>query len=183
MARKRKFEKDIHPADKYADSMKLKDLKRECVIRGLPFDQAIGMSIFNMMSWFRENFYNKIDTHLLNKFDDWQEEEILKRAKEKGINPEYTVHPSLRLGYIAERDGEGNIIKRKNVKMIIKRKKVKRERTKDNLFSGTKKAYTYELQQNGKTKQEVIKLVMEKFPEASEKSIGIWFNKSKKIKK
>ena len=40
---------------------------------------------------------------------------------------------------------------------------------------------TFELQQQGKTKVEVIEIIKEEYPDASEKSIGIWFNKSRKL--
>lgn len=179
--KKRKFESNIHPADKWMENMKFKDLKRECVVRGMPFEDAINLGIPEMASFLRKNFHEKTNHELLNKFDDWQEKKILEICEQKDIDPNTMIHPSLRLGYIAEKDDDGNVIKRKRVKVIVAKKKEKRERTDDGLFTGTKKAYTFKLQMEGHTKDMVIEKVKEKFPEASDKSISIWFNKSKKL--
>lgn len=179
--KKRKFETNLHPATAYLDKMTLKDIKRECVVRGIAFYEVVSRDIPYLTNWFIDNFYNKTDHSLLDQFDDWQEAEVTKAYEAKGETP--YLHPALRLGYIAEKDGDGNVTKKKRAKVIIAKKKDKRERTKEGLFSGTKKAYTFQLQKDGKTKEETIALVKEQFPEASEKSISIWFNKSKKSPK
>lgn len=176
--KKRKFEKNLHPATAYIEKLTLRDLKRECVVRGMPFEEVVRSTVPMLNNWFRDNFHNKTNHSLLDQYDDWWEIEV-KAAAEKRGEPVY-LHPMLRLGYIAEKDSDGNVTKKKRVKVIIAKKKVKRERTEEGLFSGTKKAYTYKLQKDGKSKEETISLVMAQFPEASEKSIGIWFNKSKK---
>lgn len=184
MARKkRKFERNIPDAYKWIENMKLKDLKRECVIRGIPFEDVINKSIPQLSTWLFGNFMLPVDHALLDKYDDWQEKQVVEALVKKGEDPSYIVHPSLRLGYISEKDDDGNIIKRKRVKTIVPKKKKKRERTEQGVFSGTKKAYTYQLQSEGYDKKDVISMVMDKFPEAKEKSIGIWFNKAKKLKK
>ena len=181
--KKRKFERNLTDVDKWLGNMKLKDLKRECVVRGLEFQKVIELSIPELSSWLRANFDTPTDHSLLDKFDDWQEVEIIEAMREKGEEPGYFVHPSLRLGYVGEKDDEGIIIKRKRVKTIIPRKKKKRERTEQGIFTGTKKAYTFQLQSEGYDKKDVIQMVKDKFPEAVDKSIGIWFNKAKKLKK
>ena len=177
---------NLHPADGYFSKMKYKDLKRECVVRGMPFEEVLNSDTVKLYHYFKDHFYDVVVHSLLDKFDDWQEQQI-KEAMEKKGEPQKVIgmmtHPSLRLGYIAEKDEEGNTIKKKRAKMIVRKIKKKRERTSDNIFKGTKKAYAFDLQQMGKTKSEVIKLVMEKFPDASEKSISVWFNKSKKLHK
>ena len=187
MSRKRrKYEMNLHPADGHFRNMKYKDIKRECVVRGMPFQEIVEGDIIKLYHFFKDHFYDDINHNLLDKFDDWQEEKVKGAMEKKGESDNVIgllVHPSLRLGYVAEKDEEGNITKRKRAKMITKRLKKKRERTLDNIFKGTKKAYTFELQQQGKSKAEVIKIVMEKFPDASEKSISVWFNKSKKLHK
>lgn len=179
--KKRKFESNIHPADKWMENMKFKDLKRECVLRGIPFEKVLSAGIPELSGYLRTHFYDKIDHSRLDKYDDWQEDLIRKAGESKGVDNSYLIQPSLRLGYIAEKDDEGNVTKRHRVKTIVAKKKVKRDRTEQGLFSGTKKAYTYQLQKEGKTRPEVVKMVLEQFPDASEKSIGIWFNKAKKL--
>ena len=182
MARKkRKFEMNLNPADAWLDKMTLRDMKRECVVRGIEFEKILSLGVPGLSNWFRENFHLKTDHSRLDAYDEWWETEVKKAYLLKG-EVAY-LHPALRLGYVAEKDEDGTVIKRKRAKVIIAKKKEKRERTIGGLFSGTKKAYTFQLQKEGKSKEDVIKLVIEQFPEASAKSIGIWFNKSKKTPK
>ena len=184
MSRKRrKYEQNLHPADGHFQNMKFKDLKRECVIRNMPFPLVLSSDVTVLYYYFKEHFYDNLNHKLLDEFDDYQEAKIKEVLTAKGEDSSLLIHPSLRLGYIAEKDDEGNTIKKKRARTVIKKLKRKRERTGDNIFQGTKKAYTFELQQKGKSKEEVTKEVMSKFPEASEKSISIWYNKSKKLHK
>jgi hypothetical protein len=173
---------DRHPADAKLIDFTNKDLKREVVIRGMPFMKVITTAWVGLAVYYRENFFKKTNPALLDEFDKWQEEEILKSLNAKGKKIEsWATDPRLRLGFIGETDGEGNTLTIKRIKGISSRvKKPKRERTFNNIYAGTKKAMTYELQKNGVSKEETIKLVKEKFPEANDKSIGIWYNKSKK---
>lgn len=180
MGRKRKFEKQMTTADKYIKGLKFKDLKRECVVRGMPFNDVISGGIPKLTGWLWKNFNENIQHQKLDEFDDWQEQQIKDLLESRGEINDSLFHPSLRLGYIAEKDEEGNTLKRKRVKTIVGKKRNKRERTTNNLFKGTKKAYTFELQQSGLSKEKVVELVKERFPEAIEKSIHIWYNKSRK---
>lgn len=184
MSRKRrKFEMNIPDADKYMSNLKFKDLKRECVIRGMEFEAVVSQGVIHLSNWLRTNFMVVPKHELLNAFDEWQEEQIRIAMRAKSQNPEEIIHSSLRLGYIAETDEDGNVTKRKRVKTVIRKRKKKRDRTSDGIFQGTKKAFTFTLQQQGFSKEEVIKKVKEQYPEASEKSVGIWFNKSRKLHK
>ena len=178
--KKRKFESRLKDADKWLEKLTLKDLKRECVVRGLEFDKVVDMDIPDLSNWFRANFIVATNHDLLDMFDDWNEKQIIEACDKKGIDPKDFIHPSLRLGYIAETDEEGTVTKKHRVKVLVSKKKKKRERTVEGLFSGTKKAYTYKLQKDGLSKPEVVKKVLELFPDASPKSVGIWFNKSRK---
>ena len=172
---------NLNPADAHLRNMTFKDLKRECVARGYPFEDLVKSNIPDLTNWFRENFLVTPVNELVDAFDDWQEEQIRISMLAKGQDPNSVIHPALRLGFIAERDEDGNVTKAKRTKMLIKKKKRKRERTNDGIFKGTKKSLTFDLQKQGKSKEETIKEVMAQFPEASEKSIGIWYNKAKKL--
>lgn len=183
MGKRRKFERNMTDADKFIKNLKFKDLKRECVIRGKPFMDVLKNDIPGLSNWLRYNFDLPIDHNLLDTFDDWQEDQIKESMLARGDYDETLLHPSLRLGFIAERDDDGKVTKRKRAKTLVGRKKKKRERTKDNIYNGTKKAYTFELQREGLTREEVILMVKDKFPEAVDKSIGIWYNKAKKLHK
>ena len=177
--KKRKFEMNLHPADAHLRNLKYRDLQKECVIRGMPFELVAGQDIPSLSSFFRKHFHDPSNHELLNQYDDWIESKIKDQLDARGDDDRSLLHPSLRLGYIGEKDEEGNT-KKKRVRTTVKKKKKKRERTNDNVFKGTKKALAFELQGIGKSKKEVIKEVKEKFPDANEKSIGIWFNKARK---
>lgn len=179
--KKRKFEENATAADAHLRDMKFKDLKRECVSRGMDFEDVIAGNIPKLSNWFRDHYFDPVLPKLLDQFDDWQEELIRDAMLKKGQDPNTVIHPALRLGYIAEKDEEGNVTKAKRVKLLVKKKKKKRERTQDGIFQGTKKSLTYTLQKEGKSKEETIKTVLEQFPDASEKSISIWYNKAKKF--
>lgn len=179
--KKRKFEMNLPASYRYIENLRYKDLKRECVVRGMEFSKVVAADISALTSFFTNNFYVKTKHELLDLFDDWQEAEVIKAIEAKGEDPSSYIHPSLRLGYVAEKDDEGNVTKRKRAKVIVAKVKAKRDRTNDGLFSGTKKAYTFQLQKEGKTKAETLEAVLKQFPEASEKSVGIWYNKARKL--
>lgn len=161
------------PEEKELAGLKLPDLKRQCIMRGYPFSALGESSVLDLQSFFIHNYYKEKDVSLLDKYDDYIEDMVKARNWDRSL-----IHPDLRLGRIAEKDEDGNITKRKRLGIRIKKKK--RKRTSDGLFAGTKKAYTYELVKAKKTKEEIIKLVIEKFPDAKEKSIVIWANRAKR---
>lgn len=148
-----------------------KDLKREVVIRGMPFSDVLNGTFPHLSHWLLNNSHKPIDDNLLEQFDNYQDNILRDLGK-----PEL-IHSSLRLGYLGEKDDSEPVIKK--VKEP-KEKKPPREKNSSGLYKGTKKAYTFELQQKGKTLEQVTIKVKRKFPEAKDKSIKIWFNKSKK---
>lgn len=162
-------------AIKYVENLNLTDLKRGCVSRGLEFQEVGNKSILNLQSWYLRNFDNPIDEGLLEKFDIWCEELLSARGNDGPM-----LSSTFRLSAVAERDAEGKITKRKRIKRLGGKIRKKKARTSEGLFQGTKKAYTYELVKQGKTKAEAILEVIDKFPDAKEKSIGIWYNRAKK---
>lgn len=147
-----------------------KDLKIECIIRNMPFEDVLRADFFRLSNYLQSNVLAKKNLDLLEKFDDYLDNELLKRGK-----PEL-VHSSLRLGYV-KRDEDDSVIK--VVKEKIE-KKAPRQKDTNGLFQGTMKSYTYQLQKKGKTSEQVLVKVLRKFPEAKAKSVKIWFNKSKK---
>jgi len=159
---------------KTSPNMTLKDIKRNCIARGMGFNDLVDSTIPSLQSWLHYNNNNDIEPNRLDEFDDWVEKILL----EKGSGD--LIHPNLRLGYIGEKDKDGNVKKTKRVKGIKKKRK-KREKTKDGIYAGTKKALTFKLQQKGRSLDRTIKKVMRKFPDASEKSIKIWYKKSARL--
>jgi hypothetical protein len=154
-------------------NLRLKDLQRECVIRGMDFWQVPECSVLNLHSWLVKNWDNPIDKKLIFEYDKYMDEEL------EALGRSDLIHPSLSLGYFENPD-TGEITK-KRVKEVNPQRKFKKERTSEGIFTGTKKAYTYELAKKGIPKPEAIDLVIEKYPEANEKSISIWYNKAKKL--
>lgn len=160
------------------ENMNIKDLKRNCIVRGMPFEMVVQSGIPDLESWFIRNGAAPIDHELLDQFDNWVEEYL---QKERGIDPNgpngALLSPMLRLGFFGE-DEDGNV-KVKRIKGIKKKKK-KRKKTEDGIFAGTKKALTFECVKRGLSKEETIKKVTKEFPEAKDKSIGIWYNSARK---
>lgn len=176
MAKKRKFERNLAPGLGEIQNMTFKDLRRACVVKGMPFDEVLQGTFPSLNKWFLQNYSNKVDTTLLDKYDD-HVESILKAKKSP--DTKFLTDPSLRLGYVGEEDEDGNV-KMKRIKGLPKRKKVKKEKTAQGIYKGTKKALTFELALKGVSKEKTIKEVLKTFPEAQEKSIGIWYNRAMK---
>ena len=85
--------------------------------------------------------------------------------------------PFIRLGFIGEVDPDtGETISFKRPRKI-KKDKVRRERNEANLLTGTKKSLTFECFKNGISIEDTVEKVTDKFPEAVEKSIRIWYKK------
>lgn len=159
---------------KSTKQMNYKDLKRNVVVRGMEFDKVVNGDFPTLQNWLHFNRDKPINTDLLDQYDDYIDDILRQRGKHE------LIHPSLRLGYIGERDDEGNVITRKKVPKLKKQPKAKRERTKDGIFKGTKKAYVFESQGKGWSLKKTIRKTLARFPEASEKSIKIWFKKAEK---
>lgn len=157
-----------------ANQRTYRDMKRMCIVRGMDFEELLRGDFTRLHSWLHKNWGNKINEELLTKFDDWMDEELLK-----GGNADL-IHPNLRLGYISDGREDENEGSNKIKKKEKTEPKVKKEKTEDGIFSGTKKALTYSLQKAGESLEDTITKVIEKFPDASDKSIKIWFKKCKR---
>lgn len=163
---------------KYVESLNLPDLKRACIMRGLEFEKVGDLSTLGLQSWFLKNFDLPVDHKLLEEYDIWAEDLLRSRNVDEAL-----LNPYFRLSAVAERNENGDIVKRKRVRSMVPKVRKKKERTKEGLFTGTKKAYTYELAKQGLSKKEVLELVKKKYPEARDKSLGIWYNRAKKAMK
>jgi hypothetical protein len=152
------------------DRKNYRDLKREAVIRGMPFPDVVEAD-FNRLYSFIDNSDNKPDISLIDKFDDWVDIQLENAGYPKGCSVR---SPRLRLGFLGDEVEVGKRVS-KRVPGIPKPKKEKRAKDENGLFRGTKKSYTYELTKRGYTLDRVIRRVKKKFPDASDKSINIWF--------
>lgn len=164
-----------------ADKMSIKDFKRECVVRGMPFSEVIDADVPKLYSFWIENLHKPKNPQLLDDFDDWVEKQLRMTL---GEDAEELIHPSLRLGFIGERDDDGMVIKMKRIAGMSKKPpRKKKQKTSDGVIAGTAKAKTFECFRLKMSKQETEKAVLEQFPDASPKSIGIWYNKAKRKSK
>lgn len=163
----------VSAADRELKNLTFKNLQREVIKRGMPFDK-ISECDYNMLaSWFISNYNCPQVPDLLVQYDKWLEGVL----KERGA-PEQMYHPSLGYSFLEVTTDELQ-------QQEAKEKKIKKSRvkTEQGIMGGTKKALTYQLAIEGKTKQETIDAVLEQWPDASPKSIGIWFNKALKENK
>ena len=140
----------------------------------MPFEEMVASDFPNLNRFLWKNRNTEINTDLLDEFDEWKEAYL----KGLGLSDDH-FHPALRLGYIGEKDEDGNITKVKRIKGM-KKKKRKREKTSLGIFTGTKKALTYKCVEDGYDIPDTIKVVKENFPDAKDKSISIWYKKAKK---
>ena len=156
--------------------MTYKDLKIECIIRGLGFDKIINSDFPNLAKWLVKNRDINKDRSLLTSFDDFVEGELLKRGKDD------LIHPSLRLSYVGDIENRDKIVKSK-IKKIISKPKGKIKKDKNGIKKNTKKSLTFKLQRKGYKLEKVIRRVLRRFPDANEKSIKIWYRKSERLSK
>lgn len=171
--------KKIGTLSTYTVKKTYKELKREAVIRGMPFPDVVNADVHRLI-YYIEHSNEKPNISLIDKFDDWVDGQLEMVGYKKGSSMR---SPRLRLGFIGEDDEDGNP-KTKRIKGIPKPpKKAKRERDESGLFKGTKKSYTYELYNRGFSLERVNKRVLRKFPDASEKSIKIWYGAAKRASK
>lgn len=157
------------------DKLTYKDLKKECVIRGMPFEDLIGAGVPDLQGWLNKNLNKGVDKGLLNKYDD-HVEQILESLGQQDL-----IHPQLRLGYLGEKDETPDPPKMKITRKATKKREARRERTDDNIFKGTKKALTFSLQAEGLEVQETVDQVLKQFPDANIKSVKIWFKKARRL--
>jgi len=171
MARRKQKSEAIRAEDYitgYMSKLKLKDLKRACVIRGIPFPRISRYSVHDMQSWLYRNFDKKINPTLLEKYDEWFQAQV-----------EDPVHVMLRLAYYTE-DSEGNVKKERRNTMMLGIEKTKIEVATFKPKRGSMKAHVFHMIRNGHTTKEIIKEVMDQFPIANEGSIKSWCSKARK---
>lgn len=158
-------------------NMTYKDLKRKAIALGMPFPDATGCGIFDLIRYINGST-NRPDKSLIDKYDEWIEQQF----DSTGIPKDDPIRNSrLRLGFLGE-EGEDGVRKTKRVPGMKKPKEKKQPREKDefNLVKGTKKSYTWSLVQKGYDLERVIRRVKKKFPEANDKSISLWYRAAKR---
>lgn len=161
-------------------NLTFKDLKRKAIALGMPFPDATGCSVFDLIHYIDAS-ENKPDKSLIDKYDEW----IEKSFSERGIPSDDPIRSSrLRLGFLGEEDENGKR-KTKRVPGMKKPKEKKPPREKDEfgLVAGTRKSYTWSLVKKGYELERISRRVKKKFPEANDKSISLWVRAAKRYMK
>lgn len=167
--------KQQKPARYRHSELKYRDIKKMAIERGMPFPEVVSSDFYSLVSFIDSERAQKPNPDLVLQFDLWLEGIL----KERGAD--YLVKPSLRLSYVSDEMREGSKEKPAKEKKV-KEKKPPRERDSNNLLKGTKKSYTFELAKKGYSLDRIKRRVLKKFPEASEKSIIIWYRQALGIK-
>lgn len=163
--------------------MTRRDKQIACVKRGLDFQLVVAYDNHQLSNWFYKNFENGEDETLVPLYDSFMDAELEKRGYKKD---DPVMAPCFRLGYNPLAELRSQVLKEsaKNLDDSIKKDlpniRPKREKDEQNIVKGTKKSLTYQLTKQGLSKDQVIKQVTEKFPEAQAKSITIWMARAKK---
>jgi hypothetical protein len=167
------------------EGFNLPTLKKECIIRGMPFEIVATASIPALYEWLDSKFNSPKDYTLLEEFDKFRLN-ILKatsKAEQKGWIENWD-HPDLQISVKFKNEVDRYTQIDKTTKKVVTRqpRKPSKKRVKNSLgiVSGTKKALTFELQSKGLPLDEVIQLVTDQFPDAKPDSISIWYKKSKR---
>lgn len=184
------FQADERNTEAYRDAvwrqlckMKHKDLQKACILRGLAPEDVVGFDHHKLVVWFYDNYNNGQDENLLKEFDIWKENEFIKNNIPE-TDP--IRNPVLRLSYVepiiegVEPPKPPKLIPEKAASMEPKPKGEKHDAW--GIKSGTKKFRTYELAiRDRKNMEEVIKIVMDEYPDAQDKSIKIWWKRAIKL--
>ena len=162
-------------------NMTFKDLKRKAIALGMPFPDATGCGVFDLIHYIDKS-ENRPDKTLIDKYDEW----IVKHFNESGVPADDPIRNSrLRLGFLGDEVEETGKRKTKRVPGMKKPKEKKAPREKDEfgLVSGTRKSYTWSLVKKGYDLDRINRRVKKKFPEANDKSISLWVRAAKRYMK
>lgn len=176
MARARKnqteFNREQDAISGYMSKLKLKDLKRACIIRGIPFQRVPRYDVHGLQSWLFKNYNNRINPTLLEAYDAWFDGEI----------DSDTVALELRLAYFAE-DSEGNVKQRRRDTSMMGVHKTKIEVATFKPKRGSMKALVFEMIRDGDSTKDIIDEVIDQYPAANPGSIKSWCSKARKAVK
>lgn len=174
-------------AEKALSKMRRKDLKRECLVRGMDFRECSESSDLQLQSFFIKAFEIKPVATFLTEYDRWLENFLIKERGYKSKKQNWAFHPMLKMGFMDDgvyKDPESKEAMPKKIKQgkYKPEPKVKKpKRIKDSklgIYKGTKKALTFELTEKKLPINDIVKKVIEIFPEALPKSIQIWYKKA-----
>lgn len=160
------------------------DLKKAVIERGMDFELVVSSSHGTLQDYFIHHYDEPRIPKRLEEFDEWMDRTLGAR----GHKPDDPIRQFKQFTQ-KEEEPEPKPIRVK----IEKPKKPKREKNKEfGVFGGTKKEYTYNLSKDLLSKKgnysnkelvkkfgdQLFEKVQNKFPEANDKSVKIWFKRS-----
>lgn len=175
-------------AYRYLQNFKRRDLVRECILRGMPFNEVSNGTPY-LASYFTNNLDMGQDATRLTEYDAWVESEL--RALGHLDDQKSLLHPSLKFGVVGKSEDWATDITHRTIAAATPKPpkppklpapaptKTQTPRTKspEGIMGGTKKALTYQLTKLGWALPKIIEEVEDKFPEAKESSITIWYKR------
>lgn len=157
--------------------LKHRGLQRECILRGMPFQEVVDSDHWKLATFFYDHFEDPEDLLKLVDYDTWMEQQLEERGYKKG---DVILSPSFRFGFAPEMEKigppqtPGRPKSDKPVGDPIAPPAKREVDTETGVVSGTKKNLTYQLTDQGLAIDEIIDKVIEQFPQADPKSIKIW---------
>ena len=175
-------------AYRYLQNFKRRDLVRECILRGMPFNEVSNGTPY-LASYFTNNLDMGQDATRLTEYDAWVESEL--RALGHLDDQKSLLHPSLKFGVVGKSEDWATELTHHTIAAATSKPpkptptpsppkaKSQTHRTKspEGIMGGTKKALTYQLTKLGWALPKIIEEVEDKFPEAKESSIAIWYKR------
>jgi len=153
--------------------LKLKDLKRSCIMRGIPFPRVIRYDVHGLQSWLFKNFQTRINPMRLEEYDLWFDQQLTKSGP---------VPLALRLSYFGE-DDDGNRKSGKRDMFMLGVEKTKAEIAGFRPKRGSMKEMVFSLIKDGVSTKDTIFEVQDLYPGANEGSIKSWASKARKAKR
>jgi hypothetical protein len=180
----------LHPADKALRNMNYRDLKIGCIVRGMPFEEVVEAYHGTLASYFRLHYVDDHDPELLEDFDVWMD----KQLENDGLKSDDPLR-TFKLSSVIDPETQDIKLRARKARKagvrVPKAKRLKQEKNKNlGVRKGTKKEYTMELVkklhdagknlESKKLLSKLIDRVMDKYPDANEKSIKIWFSRARR---
>lgn len=178
-----------HPKRKALDelaSFRYSDLKAAVIKRGIDFELVVSWDHGKLSDYFINNYDKPVNPKKLEEFDKWMD----LMLKAKGYTENDPVRQFKQFTMPIEEEKEEKP-KKKIEPKSIKPKKVKNKEF--GIFGGTKKELTYSLSRDlvikmgakydnkaliKKFSDQLFNKVKDKFPDANDKSVKIWFKRA-----
>jgi len=166
-----------NPVLDWIETLKLKDLKRVALMKGLSFRLLGEFSIFELQSWVYKHYETPDDISKLEKYDEW----LQKTLTEEGYIDK-PIHIDLKLAFYPE-DDEGNTKKARRDPNIFGVTKSTTEKAYFKPRKGAMKSLVFDLIAKGKKTKDIIKIMDAQFPAASVGSVKVWCSQARKKQK